>query len=346
MIRLPALLQEKIDHLIADKSSATLQTAYAQMSQRYHDQQARQSGFAKDRQGQDEVLAYIAARLPATYAAVVSVLNNLPLDMPIHHILDLGAGPGTATLAALDVLAKQSRISLSDSPNNTFTATLVEQDPRMIALSQILLNAQPINPVFEQYDLRCPIMFRPHDLVILSYVLNEHPLKKQMDILRQAWEKTIQALVIVLPGTPHHFQQLLVLRQWLIDHHAVIVAPCPHNRPCPLQQGQDVQTENPDWCHFSVRTERSTHHRQLKQAALPYEDEKFSYLIASRHPYPQQARLIRSPLMRKGHVIVDVCGPEKIDRQIITKRQKDHYQSIQKFQWGDPFPAEFATIKK
>lgn len=343
MIRLPASLQEKIQCLMAEKSSSALQTAYTRMSQRYHDQQTPQSGFAKNRQGEDEVLAYIAARLPATYAAVMSVLNNLPLDMPIHHILDLGAGPGTATLAALDVLTRQPRISLNDSLSNSLSVTLAEQDPRMIALSQILFKDQPIVPVFEQCDLRQPITFTPHDLVILSYVLNEHPLKKQIDILKQAWEKTVQALVIILPGTPHHFQQLLILRQWLIDHHATIIAPCPHHRPCPLQQS--LQTETTDWCHFSVRTERSAHHRQLKQATLAYEDEKFSYLIASRDPYPQHARLIRSPLIRKGHAIVDVCGFQKIDRHIITKRQKDLYQKIQKSEWGDSFPLEFIMAK-
>ena len=47
--------------------------------------------------------AYLAARLPATYAAVSAALASVPGDVlaTVHTLLDLGAGPGTATWAAL-----------------------------------------------------------------------------------------------------------------------------------------------------------------------------------------------------------------------------------------------------
>src|SRR5882757_9006731 len=55
-----------------------------------------------DREGRG--LAYLAARLPATYAAVQAVLRQVP-DAALEGattVLDLGAGPGTATWALFE----------------------------------------------------------------------------------------------------------------------------------------------------------------------------------------------------------------------------------------------------
>ncbi len=41
----------------------------------------------------EEMLAYLIVRLPATYAALASVLSQIS---PSDTLLDLGAGPGTS----------------------------------------------------------------------------------------------------------------------------------------------------------------------------------------------------------------------------------------------------------
>src|SRR5260370_6365293 len=51
--------------------------------------------------------AYLAVRLPATYAAswrVFSEVLRLAPETEISSLLDLGAGPGTAVFAAAEVL--------------------------------------------------------------------------------------------------------------------------------------------------------------------------------------------------------------------------------------------------
>src|ERR687898_2317625 len=54
-----------------------------------------------------DALAYALARMPATYAAVTASLNALgeitPQFAP-NSLLDVGAGPGTATWAATEAL--------------------------------------------------------------------------------------------------------------------------------------------------------------------------------------------------------------------------------------------------
>ena len=37
-----------------------------------------------------------------------------------------------------------------------------------------------------------------------------------------------------------------------------------------------------DWCHFSQRLARSRDHMLLKDASVPFEDERYSYVVATR----------------------------------------------------------------
>jgi ribosomal protein RSM22 (predicted rRNA methylase) len=120
----------------------------------------------------------------------------------------------------------------------------------------------------------------------------------------------------------------MALRDLLIELGAFIAAPCPHHKVCPLKRN--------DWCHFSKRLSRSRIHRDIKQASLSYEDEKFSYLVALRLPgvHPT-ARIIRKPLQRSGHVTLDLCASEGLKRQTISKRDKGLYKAATQAGWGD-----------
>nr|WP_261556722.1 small ribosomal subunit Rsm22 family protein [Frankia tisae] len=59
---------------------------------------------------------------------------------------------------------------------------------------------------------------------------------------------------------------------------ATITDPCPADGACPLPGG--------DWCHVARRVERSALHRMTKDVALGHEDEKYTYLVASRRATP------------------------------------------------------------
>jgi ribosomal protein RSM22 (predicted rRNA methylase) len=162
----------------------------------------------------------------------------------------------------------------------------------------------------------------------LSYVLNEFSADEQSLVLQKSWAAAKEALVIIVPGTPVAYQQLMVLRDQLIGEGAFIAAPCPHHEKCPLKEG--------DWCHFSTRLPRSSFHREIKNATLAYEDEKYSYLVALRKPLPRtSARVIRKPLSRSGHVILDLCASDGLKRQTVSKRNKERYREVTKVVWGD-----------
>ncbi len=79
-----------------------------------------------------------------------------------------------------------------------------------------------------------------------------------------------------------------------------------------------------------------------KRQSLAYEDEKFSYVAATRLPVaPAPSRVIRRPQIRKGQVLLDLCEPdEELRRRTVTKRHGDLYKAARDAAWGDPWPGE------
>lgn len=92
-----------------------------------------------------------------------------------------------------------------------------------------------------------------------------------------------------------------------------------------------------DWCHFSQRVERTSLHRRLKEGALGYEDEKFSYVVASRQSVIAAGpRIIRHPGKHSGHVQLVLCTPEaRMETRTITRSSKRAYKLARKAEWGD-----------
>lgn len=169
-----------------------------------------------------------------------------------------------------------------------------------------------------------------HDVVVLSYAMGELP--NAAAAVRRAWDLTRVALVIVEPGTPAAFARVVDVRDMLIEMGAQIAAPCPHHNACPLAVRND-------WCHFSVRVERTSAHRHLKGGELGYEDEKFSYLIACKTAVDRpEARIVRHPLKRPGHVKLTLCTPDDLQNPTIGKSQKELYRAARKAEWGDAWP--------
>jgi ribosomal protein RSM22 (predicted rRNA methylase) len=96
-----------------------------------------------------------------------------------------------------------------------------------------------------------------------------------------------------------------------------------------------------DWCHFAQRIERTSRHRLLKGGALGYEDEKFSYLVASRkRPETLLPRILRHPGKHSGHIQLELCMPEgRVEQRTVTRSDKQAYRLARKAAWGDAWNA-------
>jgi ribosomal protein RSM22 (predicted rRNA methylase) len=285
-------------------------------------------------------LAYLAARLPATYAAVQAVLRQVP-DAALEGAttaLDLGAGPGTATWALFERWP-----SIQQS-------ILLERDKAMMAQSQALAEAYPeMKLSVRELDFVTALdKVEPQDLVLMAFALSEVEEAAQADFIIQLWSKAKQGLLIVDPGTPDTSRRLQIVRTQLIALGAHLIAPCPQSGACPLlklelppkRKGKPQQTPSiPPWCHFNVRLERRGMHRLVKGGELGYEDEKFSYLYFSRLPLPAAApmRLLANPHRVSRHINLDVCN-NKGERQAIFMNRRDTPYNLRhaarQLEWG------------
>ncbi|KAG5356082.1 37S ribosomal protein S22 [Yarrowia sp. B02] len=154
-----------------------------------------------------------------------------------------------------------------------------------------------------------------------------------------------------------------------------IVAPCSHHGKCPFQQGQlrKQNTAKGSWCSFTQKLARPEYVMQLKRGkklaaswdpkvtknlnkyagggrpgSSDLEVPSFSYLIVQRHtqqevnlPQDQRwPRILKPPMKRKNHVIMNICGPEGgLHSWTVTKSQgKQEYldarKALQRDQWA------------
>jgi len=320
-MELPPLLRRAVDRALNGTTIAELASAAAVLSQRYREEQ-RDGKFhvGSDR----DALAYLAVRLPATYAAVrtsFAAIAEVRPDFAPKTALDVGAGPGTALWAAADCWP-----ALAD-------ALLVEASPIFRAYGERLaVDAHLPHVTWRIADVVVDaIDCLPCDLVTLAYLLNELGPEVRQLVVERFWRLTADTLVIIEPGTPAGWQRILAARRQLIEAGAHVIAPCPHAFSCPLQP--------PDWCHFAQRVARSRLHRQAKSAEVPWEDEKFSYLAISRKPATTVgARVIARPRKGSGRVTLKLCRPDgTAGKQLFSRREGAPFKRASRSGWGSSF---------
>ncbi|MFE0756815.1 small ribosomal subunit Rsm22 family protein [Inquilinus sp. NPDC058860] len=321
-MELPAALRTAVDRALEGVALAELSAAASRLSQRYR-AELRDGRFhvADDR----AVQAYLATRLPATYAAVRACLEAVAERRPDFapaSLLDAGAGPGTALWAAADTWPDLAAATLLEG-----SAAFRDWGAR--------LAGEALPPAeWRAADLTKPLPDLPaHDLVILSYVLDELAPDRRGALVDGLWAATGGVLLIVEPGTPAGYRRILDARDRLIASGGHVVAPCPHDRACPLV--------DPDWCHFARRVARSRLHRQAKGGEVPWEDEKFAYVAVSRRPAaPITGRVIAPPRGAGSRIDLRLCAPEGLVERTVTKRDGALLKTARRLKWGDALEAE------
>ena len=109
---LPAELKAALDARLHGLSRTAAAGRAAAISQTY-----RAGGSSAAIRSESDALAYALARMPATYAAVTASLNALGESRPGFapaSLLDVGAGPGTASWAAAEAFPSLQAFTLLD----------------------------------------------------------------------------------------------------------------------------------------------------------------------------------------------------------------------------------------
>jgi ribosomal protein RSM22 (predicted rRNA methylase) len=317
-MELPPALRAAVERALSGQKLGDLAATAAALSQRYRDE--RRDGRLHVGSEAD-ALAYLATRLPATYAAVrtsFAAIAQARPDFAPSTALDIGAGPGTALWAAADCWPDiADAVLVEASPVFQTCGAALARDASLPQMSWRIADAADAD--FDE---------TPRDLVTMAYALNELPPDVRPRLLQRLWQTTADTLVIVEPGTPAGWQRIITARAQLIAAGAHPIAPCPHAHPCPLSP--------PDWCHFAARVARSRTHRLTKDAELSWEDEKFSYIAVSRSPAQRNdARVIARPRKGSGRVTLKLCRPDgSAGEQLFSRRDGERFKRATRSDWG------------
>jgi ribosomal protein RSM22 (predicted rRNA methylase) len=316
---LPAEITAIIAEILKSGTLTGLQNARGSTSALYKEN-ASSAGSTRPLSSKEES-SYLAVRMPATFAAnlrTFEILSKfLEKDNPTS-ILDLGSGPGTASLAALNYLNSVSEI------------TFVERSAGFLEAAKLFCEGASFKVNTANKNLTDPSPLPTADLVIASYSTNELSEEELPSLIERAWTATNSTFVVVEPGTKAGFKNILNIRDQLIKMGARIAAPCPHSMECPMKD-----TEK--WCHFRVRFNRSRLHKIVKDAVLSYEDEPFSFMAFTKKDSAlSQERLTSFPRKEKGFIKAEICGFDgKLSERRFLKRNKEEYENVRNLTWGD-----------
>jgi ribosomal protein RSM22 (predicted rRNA methylase) len=312
---LPSDLRAALDAKLEGVSRHEAAARAALISKNYRD-----GGSSITVTSEADALAYALVRMPATYAALSACLNALSearADFAPNSLLDVGAGPGTASWAAAEAFPSLHHVMLLDinAALQTLAIRLSRAHPRLAAMTC-------------RRDVHALDEAEPADLVIASYLVGEVAEAERPALADRLWARTRDTLLVVEPGTPAGYARIIDLRRQLIAAGAHVAAPCPHDGECPLAA--------PDWCHFAQRLPRLRAHLQIKGAELPFEDEKFSYVVLTRRPVDHRtSRVLAPPAVGKVEITAKLCTADGLEIAKVPRRDKAAYAKARRWRWGD-----------
>lgn len=322
-MELPLALKSAVEEIVEGLPRMQLMSAARDTSERYRENSGRGGRLLTT---DVEAAAYAAARMPATYAAVRTALEYSLArlgDMGPVTLMDVGAGTGAGSWAANDAL-------------DIARVTCLERERAMRDMGSVLMKSAGgalASAEWREFDLTSDAPVEHADVVLVSYVLNELAEADRLRAAAKLFEAADRLLLIVEPGTPLVWRQLMRLRRELVAQGAQIVAPCPHAGECPVA--------GDDWCHFTCRVARSRLHKALKTGDAPYEDEKFTYLALSKVPVePARGRVVRHPQIEPGRITLRICAREGIGDITVRKKDGALFKWARKCACGDELPGE------
>ena len=312
-MRIPNELEEKIEKEIKNISLTELRDTARILSDRYMN--AKRTGQSLLNKNL-EVLAYSIIRMPATFGAINKALEEtLDIYNPtIKTVLDIGSGTGAGEWAVL------SNINVEE-------IICIEREKEMENMAKKLLQGHN-NINWKNQDIVHSNITDKADLVITSYMINELQEASKEKVIKDILETFNKLAIFIEPGTPEGFNNIRRVQRLALESNLNIIAPCTCQAECNLPAD--------DWCHSIVRVERSKVHKFVKDADVPYEDEKFSYIAISREKIDNSgARILRHPNISRGFIKVKLCYNGNIEEKTITKKEKDLFKRVKKLKCGD-----------
>lgn len=198
------------------------------------------------------------------------------------------------------------------------------------------------------------------------------------------FERIARARQVLLRPENHKDDGSLAAERKFHGDSLQVVAPCVHHGKCPLQVGGDLRASstNPghfNWCHFAQTVQRPKFAQELKKGSAlgqqwvepgrgkggktlagsgrpfgkSFETATHSFLIIEKNPkkasdIQDRARILRAPMKRDKHVIMEVCAPStQVEHWTVTSSfSKEAYHDARKAEGGDLWALGAKTIQE
>lgn len=207
--------------------------------------------------------------------------------------MDVGGGTGAATWAVNATWAGARPV------------TVLDWAEPALALGREIAAANPELKSAEWHRSRIgsALTIESTDLVTVSYVLGELTDADRASVVTAA-ATAAQAVVIIEPGTPDGYARVIEARERLIAAGFHVAAPARTARPARSSPARTGAT-SPPGSRAPPCTVRSREAPALRGREVQ---------LRRRHPLPADpgpSRVVRKPQIRKGQVLLDLCGPDR-----------------------------------
>ena len=291
-------LAEILPHLLFEfPHESDLLKAIGEISRKFTTERESIGDYLKDER---LVSAYTAFYLLTNVPKLRAVMHWMPeewkKDIADSSLIDLGAGPGTFSLAWKELFGGKDFLQIETSP-------VMRKQAR-----KLWDGLSPQVPMKQEGTLEKSVLLFGHsanemgESAALSYIERHSP----------------EHILFIEPGTKEFFGKMLNIRRELLAKGWHVLYPCPEETECPMKG-----TEN--WCHQFIHVshdpdvERLSQMMKLDRKLLPLTVQAFS-----KKEYPRvNERLVRVYPETKFSFEWQVCHENNLEDYQIMKRGMD-----------------------
>ncbi|MES2527076.1 MAG: small ribosomal subunit Rsm22 family protein [Bdellovibrionota bacterium] len=291
-------LAEIIPHLLYTfPHESDLIRAIEEISRKFTTERAKIGDYLKDERLVSAYTAfYLATNVPKLSAIMKWMPEEWKESLKGRPLIDLGAGPGTFSLAWREIFGAGEFLQIENSEamrkqarklwDGNFPAEELKQSGTVS--NGVLLFGHSANEMRPAEVIHYVEKFSPDDIIFIE------------------------------PGTPEFFGKMLEIRSELISNGWNVLYPCPGEAECPMKG-------TTDWCHQFIHVshdqdvERLSQIMRLDRKLLPLTVQIFSRRKYSR---PEE-RLVRVMPETKFSFEWQVCHNNVMEDYQVMKRGMD-----------------------
>jgi hypothetical protein len=255
--------------------------------------------------------AYLRYFLPWNLYRLCRLLPNLDIGLsPDDRVTDLGCGPLTFACALwicredlrsvpLEFNCIDHNKSALEAGKNFFSALVAGESPWKInTIKGDLKTVKSHNANLVCAVNVCNEMYGD---IFRSNTENLSLNAEKTSRLLADYGSASSAFLVVEPGFPRCGEFISFLRGAFLDEGIRPLAPCPHDKTCPMIRNRESGRGKKRWCHFAFKTDDAPEalQRLSYKAGLPKERAVLSFLYANRADQKADQNKLR--------VISDAC---------------------------------------